>query len=297
MTSDEIEYMRKAPCIEKAREMGFCFGVKRAISMLEKAAQEYGNIETLGAVVHNQMVVERLAALGIRVTESLNHIQSNVVAISSHGVSPQILDEIKARRLQLIDSTCPRVRSAQQAAQDLAEAGFDVIVFGDAQHPEVKGVLGWTGGRGMATLDTDVLAQHNTWRRRLGIVSQTTQNPAHFARFVSRLIEFALPHAEEIRIDNTICYATGKRKTAAMELRQRCDLILVIGGCTSANTRHLAETCSTAGVETHLIETVDEIDPSWLLERSHIGITAGASTPVEAVQEVVHKLELLTARS
>lgn len=296
MASDTIWYMKKAPQIEKAREMGFCFGVKRAIAMLEKAAREYGSVETLGAVVHNQMVVERLAKLGIKVAESLDHLQGKVVAISSHGVAPQVLEEIRARRLQLVDTTCPRVRSAQRAARRLAEAGFDVIIFGDAQHPEVKGVLGWTGGRGMATLDEQALAQCNPLPRRLGIVSQTTQNPAHFARFAGRLIELALPQAVELRLVNTICDATGKRQAAALELAQRCGLMLVIGGHASANTRHLAETCSTVGVETHLIEEASEIEVSWLQGRSHIGIAAGASTPAGAVEEVVRRVEFLTGR-
>ena len=277
--------------IEQAREIGFCFGVKRAIAMLEGAARKYGSVETLGAVVHNQTVVERLAALGVAVAESLEHLQGNVVAISSHGVAPEVVREIKRRGLFLVDTTCPRVRSAQRAARKLAGAGFDVIIFGDAEHPEVKGVLGWMGERGMAILDERVLAQWGQLPRRLGVVSQTTQNPTHFASFVGRLVELILPNTLELRVVNTICDATGKRQAAALELAQRCDLMLVIGGRFSANTRHLAETCATAGVETHLIESAPEIEEAWLRGRQHIGITAGASTPAEAVEEVILTLK------
>ena len=137
--------------IKKAKEMGFCFGVRRAISIMEQAAQAYGPMESLGAVVHNQQVVSHLASLGVKVVDSLMDLKGPIVAITSHGVGPQVLQEIAARGLKRIDTTCPFVRKAQHHAQALAAAGFTVVIFGDAEHPEVRGVLEWAGEKGMVT--------------------------------------------------------------------------------------------------------------------------------------------------
>ena len=125
--------------IEKSREMGFCFGVRRAVDILEQAAGKYGNIETLGPAVHNQQVVESLSRIGVTAARGLVNLRGNVVAISSHGAGPDVIDEIQSRQLQLVDATCPIVHSAQMAAKELSEAGSFVIVFGDAGHPEVRG--------------------------------------------------------------------------------------------------------------------------------------------------------------
>ena len=147
-----------APRVEKAAAIGFCFGVKRAIDTLEKVAREHGRVETLGAVVHNQQVLQRLADIGVRVANSVDDIQGNTVAIGTHGVSPQLEDQLRARCTNIINTTCPFVHRAQVAARRLARAGFFVIIYGDANHREVKGILGWAGGKGVATLDEDFIA-------------------------------------------------------------------------------------------------------------------------------------------
>ncbi len=144
--------------VEKANGIGFCFGVRQAIDMLEKVAGEHGSVETLGAIVHNQQVLQRLAGIGVRVANSVDDIQGNTVVIGAHGVSPQLEDEIRARHTQVIDTTCPFVHRAQVAARRLAKSGFFVIIYGDADHPEVKGILGWADGKGMATLDENFIA-------------------------------------------------------------------------------------------------------------------------------------------
>ena len=280
--------------IERAPEIGFCFGVRRAVTILEKAALKYGSVETLGAVVHNQLVVERLAALGVRVVEDLNQLEGNIVAISSHGTAPQVLEEIRRRQLHLVDTTCPRVRKAQKAVKELADAGFKVIIFGDTNHPEVKGLLGWSAGKGVATLDGKTIAGDDRLPHRLGILSQTTRSVTHFAQFVGEVGNYAIPHAAELRVINTICSATTRRQKAALKLAGRCDLMLVVGARNSSNTQRLAELCSATGVETHLVEAATEIKEFWLRGRNRIGITAGASTPDQTIEEVVLKLELMT---
>jgi len=278
--------------IEKAAGIGFCFGVKRAINILEKVARERGGVETLGAVVHNQPVLQRLAEIGVRVAKSVDDIQGDTVAISSHGVSPQLEEEIRARHIDIINTTCPFVRRAQVAARRLAESGFFTIIYGDANHPEVKGVLGWAKGKGVATLDEKSIVNFGNLPRRLGILSQTTQVPAHFTEFVKKLIDSALAKNSELRIIDTICYDIRQRQAAALKLASKVDLMLVIGGHTSANTHHLVELCSMA-TKTYLVETAEEIQLAWLQGQCHIGVTAGASTDEQTINEVLARLEAL----
>lgn len=276
--------------IKKADKTGFCFGVRRAINILEKASCEHGGVETLGAVVHNAQVLQRLADIGIRVAKDMDDIKGNIVATSSHGVSPQLKEEIRARHIDIISTTCPFVNRAQVTARRLAESGFFVIVYGDFNHPEVKGILGWTSGNGIAALNLDFLATFKHIPRRLGILSQTTQIPAHFTEFVKNVIDLAFTRDSEIRITDTICHDIRERQAAALELANSVDLMLVVGEHSSANTNLLAELCSTV-TDTHLVETAEAIEPSWLRGKKHIGVTAGASTPEETVNEVIARLE------
>jgi len=278
--------------IEKAAGIGFCFGVKRAIDILEKAARERGGVETLGAVVHNHPVLQRLAAIGVKVAKSVDDIQGDTVAISSHGVSPQLEERIRARHIDIIDTTCPFVHRAQIAARRLTESGFFTIIYGDADHPEVKGVLGWAKGKGVATLDERFIARFDNLPRRLGVLSQTTQVPAHFTEFVKKLVNFVLVKDSELRIIDTICHDIRQRQAAALELASKADLMLVIGGHTSANTHHLVELCSLTA-KTYLVETAEEIQPAWLQGQCRVGITAGASTDEQTINEVLARLRAL----
>ena len=279
--------------IEKAAGIGLCFGVKRAIDILEKAAGKHGGVETLGAVVHNQQVLQRLAEIGVRVIRGLDDIQGDTVAIGTHGVSPQLEAEIRARHINnIINTTCPFVHRAQVAARKLAKAGFFVIIYGDANHPEVRGVLGWANGQGEAMLDDRFIAKFDPLPRRLGILSQTTQIPAHFTEFVKKLIDSALTKDSELRVIDTLCHDIRQRQTAALDLAGRVDLMLVVGSHTSANTNCLAQLCAQV-TRTYLVETADEIQPSWLQGQYHIGITAGASTGEQTIDEVVTRLEAM----
>ena len=201
--------------IEKAGEVGFCFGVKRAINILEDVARQQGGVETLGPVVHNQQVSQGLAELGVRIAQNVDDIQGDTIAISAHGVSPQLEQEIRARHINIINTTCPFVHRAQAAAERLAGSGFFVVIYGDADHPEVKGVLGWADGKGMAALDEKFITSFDALPRRLGVLSQTTQIPAHFTEFVKKLIGSALAKDSEIRIIDTICHDIRQRQEDA----------------------------------------------------------------------------------
>ena len=282
--------------IEKATGIGFCFGVKRAISILEKVAHERGGVETLGAVVHNQPVLQKLSEVGVRIADGIDDINGDTVAISSHGISLKLEEEVRARKINIINTTCPFVRRAQVAARRLAEAGFFTIIYGDAEHPEVKGILGWAGDRGVAALDESFIAGLDRVPRRLGILSQTTQIPARFTEFGKKLVDATLVKDTELRIIDTICHDIRQRQAVALELANRVGLMLVIGGRNSANTNQLAELCSMVA-RTYLVETADEIQLSWFQGQDHIGIMAGASTDERTIDEVVTRLEEIQSQA
>jgi 4-hydroxy-3-methylbut-2-en-1-yl diphosphate reductase len=277
-----------AVMIEKAKELGFCFGVRRAIKLIEGAARKQQGITTLGPIVHNRLVVARLAAMGVKSINNLDEFKGGILAIPSHGVSPEVLERITMLHVDVIDTTCPNVRSAQKAAKQLSEGGFSVIIFGEATHPEVRALVGWAGNKAIATLENSDIAGYQP-SDRLGILSQTTQSKAQFTDFTSDLLTKIFPDVHEVRVINTLCDETQKRQTAAFDLARKSDLMIVVGGRNSANTQRLADVCSPI-TETHLIETADEIETIWLSGKRQIGITAGASTPDEAIAEVAQKL-------
>jgi len=278
--------------IEKARELGFCFGVRRAIRIIEAEAGREKKIVTLGPIVHNKTVVARLKDMGVCVVDNVDDLKEGVTAISSHGVSPAVQEKIMAKGNTVIDTTCPIVRSAQKTAQRLVKEGFGVIIFGEARHPEVMGLLGWAGENALASQDAGAIALEGL-PKRIGIMAQTTQTHADFTAFINRLMERLLPQAQEIRVVNTLCQETQKRQSAAEEIAGHSDLMIVVGGHNSANTRRLAEVCSTV-VETHHIENAVEIDNSWLKGKKAVGITAGASTPDEAIAQVIDRIKSIS---
>jgi len=275
--------------IEKAEKLGLCFGVRRAIKLLQEAVDQYGEIETLGSLAHNRLLVETLADLGAKPVNHLDEVQGRTLAITTHGTSPALLSEIENRRLHVIDTTCPIVGKAQNTARELAKAGLNVVIFGHADHSEVKGLLGWTGEKGMAALTTEQIDRSQESLSRLGIISQTTQTRPAFMDFVKQLLEIVGADLREMRLVDTLCRVTQSQQEAAIKLARKSQLMIVIGGSNSANVRHLVEICSSVA-ETHLVETADEINHSWFSGKHRVGVTAGASTPDQAVDELVARL-------
>jgi 4-hydroxy-3-methylbut-2-en-1-yl diphosphate reductase len=277
-----------------ASDMGFCFGVRRAVEMAEKAAAESDGLASLGSIVHNQQVVERLAAMGVRIIRNAGEAGGRSVIIPSHGVAPAVLAEISRLGLPAIDATCPIVKRSQQWAKRLASDGYAVVIFGNPEHPEVRGVLGWAGDKAMALPDEEALQSlAGPLPSRIAVLSQTTQTEARFASFVERLVGLHLSEARELRVINTLCNATTAKQSAAQELARSVDLMIVVGGRESANTRHLAEVARAEGVETHQVEGAGQIEADWLRGRLCVGVTAGASTPDEAIDAVVARLREL----
>jgi len=277
-----------------AREMGFCFGVRRAVEMMEEATQETGPMVSLGSVVHNPQVVERLKDRGLDVIASIDQVDTRPVAITAHGVSESVVRKLEATGATVVDTTCPIVTRSQQWAKRLTEEGFAVIVYGDPNHKEVKGVLGWAEGKAIAVPSIDALdALPDDLPGRVGVLSQTTETEGHFAEFVRALLEKRMDQISELRVINTLCNATTSQQAAAEELAHQVDLMIVIGGRESANTQHLAEVAREEGCETFHVESAGEIRPEWLAGRGRVGVTAGASTPDSAVDAVVARLREL----
>ncbi len=279
--------------IKRAEGIGFCLGVRRAVDIVERVAAERGNVETLGAIVHNQPVLRKLAKKGVSVVKDIADVKGKLVITSSHGVSPEVAEDIKKKEIEPIDTTCPFVKRAQITAERFAKDGFFTIVYGDAAHPEVKGILGRTNGKGIATTDVESLLKTESLPRRLGILSQTTQIPDSFAEFIKKLLVSPLFKDAELRVADTICHDIRQRQINSLELAKECDLVLVVGGHTSANSRHLVELCTTV-TPTYLVETADEIDSEWLNGKEYVGVTSGASTDESTIDEVVARLNELT---
>ena len=281
--------------IVRSRDMGFCFGVRRAVDMMKEAAAEGREVTTLGMVVHNPQVVQQLEKVGIynnehRTTEG---VPTDTVAITAHGVGEDMIDEIKHEGHQVIDTTCQFVVRSQRAAKHLAQAGFTVIIFGDPDHPEVKGVMGWTKGRGIVVPSEDLEGLPPVLPSKVGVISQTTHTPERFARFVGNLMTARIDQITDLRVVNVLCNATTSQQAATRDLASEVDLMIVVGGHNSANTRHLAELSRANGVTTYHVETAAELEGEWFDGFETVGVTAGASTPDFSIDEVVKRIEAI----
>lgn len=274
-----------------AEHAGFCFGVKRAVDLANDAADgDSGKVQSLGPLIHNPQVVNQLAEKGVRQVESLDDIDTGVVIFRSHGVSsPQVMDEALDKGLTVIDATCPFVTNAQRDAKQLVDEGYQVVMVGDRNHPETKSVLGHAGKEILVTESfEEIKAFLNRFpKKRLGIISQTTQTYRKFSDIVVQCLEIC----EEVKIFNTICYATEDRQTEAKILAEKVDAMVVVGGKNSANTTHLADICREFGLPVYHIETAEEIESSWFPRVETVGVTAGASTPDWIINNVIDSLK------
>ena len=248
-------------------------------------AAEAGPLDTLGPLIHNPQVVAKLQQSGVRAIASLDDAQSGKVVFPSHGVPQDVREDARRRRLEVVDATCPFVRKVQQRAKHLAKEGYKVVVVGDAQHSEVRGILSAAGPDAVAVTSAEEVANIQ-WPDKVGVVAQTTQLTERFAQVVSALA--CVTH--EVRAFNTICYATFDRQQAALDLAGNVEVMFVVGGRNSANTARLRELCEERGVPTYHVETADEICGDWALGKSVAGLTAGASTPDWIIEEVRRKL-------
>lgn len=278
--------------IDVASHAGFCFGVRNAINKGEKMARE-GNlpIATLGPLIHNPQEVKRLESLGIKSYDSFEYISEPYVLFRTHGVTPEVYQEARDRQLTYFDCTCPKVHHVQNLAKKHAEMGYQVLVLGDKSHPEVEGIVGWSNHTAIVFYSLDELKALDLTDKKVCLVAQTTEKRERFEEAVNFLKSSQL---SEVEIFNTICSATRERQDDAFNLAKTKELMIVVGGSNSANTRKLVSICEDAGALTKHVEEAKDIEPKWFKGITKIGLTAGASTPDWIIREVMNKMEELT---
>lgn len=274
-----------------ASDAGFCFGVKRAIkAAFEAAAAAPGPVYTFGELIHNPQVVTQLEQMGVWVARDVASVGAGTLIVRSHGLPPAVLRALEAQGANILDLTCPTVKAVQQRAAALAGEGYEVVIIGDRDHPEVEGIAGYAGPAAVI-VNSEEEAAEIPRTDKMGVVMQTTHDVTTCRRIVGVLID----KAHEIRVFNTLCDATVKRQKAALELAQGVDVMVVVGGRNSANTARLVEICRRAGAETHHVETAAELTVGWFDGVEAAGVTAGTSTPDWVIDEVVDRLKTLSA--
>jgi 4-hydroxy-3-methylbut-2-enyl diphosphate reductase len=269
---------------------GFCFGVKRAVDTVYEQLKNGKTIYTYGPIVHNEEVVRELAEKGVRVLESKEELKSlkageNIptVIIRAHGVAKEIYDIMEANGLECIDATCPFVKKIHRIVEQKSTEGYHVIVVGDPKHPEVEGIVGWCQGP-VTVLETPEQAENfvKTEGEKLCIVSQTTYNYNKF----QYIVEIFEKKGYNDSVVNTICNATEERQRSAKTIAADADVMIVIGGKHSSNSRKLYEICQRECVHTYFIQTLDDLHLDLPKAVRLVGITAGASTPNKLIEEV-----------
>lgn len=271
--------------VRLAKKLGFCFGVERAIEAAEETlAQRGGEISSLGEIIHNSQVVEQLARKGLKVAKDADAVTGTVL-IRSHGEGPEVLEALRARGVEIVDATCVLVKRAQKIVAQLKEEGYRVVVVGQASHPEVRGVCGYAPD--VICVDAPEDLERLPPGGKLGVICQTTHSVEHFGRMVGQIV--ARGYAE-VKVVNTLCNEVRNRQQAAVKLAREVDVMFVLGGLQSANTRQLARLCREQDVPTHPLENWEGFRAEMAAGKKVAGITAGASTPKWVVEEFAEKL-------
>lgn len=274
--------------VEVARYAGVCYGVERALKLAEEAAGKGTSVHTLGPLIHNPQAVEALRARGVEVAGCLDEVDEGTLVIRSHGVDPAIIAAAQDKGLDVVDATCPHVSKAHDAAGELRRDGYTVVIVGEADHPEVEGIMAHAGGEAIVVENASELPER-LGSRRVGVVVQTTQSQ----ELLSEVVDALMPRVTELRVYNTICSATAKRQRSAAELAESVDVVVVVGGHNSGNTTRLVEICRAANARTHHVETADDLDPAWFVGARIAGVAAGASTPDRQMRGVISAIEAM----
>jgi len=289
-----------------AEALGYCWGVRRALDIIQDAADPETPVAPIGDIIHNPQVVGRLRERGVEGAASVEEAMSRGtkrVAITAHGMGPHLAREAAEHHLELIDTTCPLVTKVQRLAQKLVRQGYFLVVYGDGYHPEVKSVLGWASTTKSVAAKKIEQLPWNARRgetgegkiappRKVAVVSQTTKNIDELMVFAGKLQEMVMPDGGEFRLCNTICEPTSERQNALKRMVNEVDLVLAIGGQKSSNTARLADVGNKMGVMSYHIERPEDIQDEWLalVGDGNVGVTAGASTPDDVISDVVDYL-------
>ncbi len=273
--------------VKLALSAGFCFGVERAVKMAVSALDEFGGpVYTLGPIIHNPQEVLRLQNMGIKMAHNLEEIPGGTVVIRSHGAPKGVIEEAEKRGLKVVDATCPLVQRLTERVRELADEGYQVVVVGESDHPEVMAVLSYAPDSCFVVRGPECVESGNL-NKKVGLVAQTTQSLENLRAVAS----LCICHCREVRTYNTICHATHKRGAEALELAGQVQVMIVVGGKNSANTTRLAKAVIRGGTRTYHIESADELNSLEIPMGAPIGVTAGASTPGWVIEEVVSALK------
>jgi (E)-4-hydroxy-3-methyl-but-2-enyl pyrophosphate reductase len=270
-----------------AKNSGLCYGVKRALQMAKVTRkQKKGEVSTFGDLIHNPQVIQDLKKQGIQSIESFDQIKEGTVIIRSHGVSPEIYDILNRKKIDIVDATCPIVKRIQKLVAALAKKEDEVIIVGNKEHPEIKGLIGYSEGKGII-VEHETQAKILPSKKRRAVLAQSTQDLFLFIRVVATLIE----KTEELQVYNTICQSTQTRQKSTSELASCVDTLLIIGGKKSSNTQKLFQISKRILSNTYFIENAGQITPAMVKGSKIIGLSGGASTPPEAIDEAVAKIK------
>jgi 4-hydroxy-3-methylbut-2-enyl diphosphate reductase len=275
--------------ILRATHLGMCFGVRDAIALALSQAKSQP-VTILGDLVHNETVLQQLRSQGVKIEHQVADVTTPNVLITAHGASQRTLRRVREHGLNALEATCPLVHHAHRAVSRLVGEGFHPVIIGRRDHVEVRGITEDLEYFDVVLSDEDVAALAE--RPRFGIVAQTTQ-PIDRVRHLAGLIRQRFPHSEVQFID-TVCQPTKQRQSAALELAQQSDVVIVIGGAHSNNTRELVATCGRFCAQVHHVQSAAELKPDWFVEAQTVGVTAGTSTPDRLIEEVEQWLKEFT---
>jgi len=271
-----------------SKKMGFCFGVKKSVSLAKDTLKEKKDtLYMLGSIINNPQVIEYFEKKGVKIVDSLDEVpEESTVITRAHGISPIIIKQAYQKKLTIVDTTCPYVKKVQKIAQYLYKKDYFIVIYGDKKHPEILSLMDMVQGNALV-INSIPDAEKITIKKKIGLISQTTKNIYDFYKLSFVL----LSRAEELRIFNTICKSTMERQKSALVLAKEVDVMLVIGGQKSANTTRLAEISKNQGVKTYHFETKNQLKYKWFHPEDRVGITSGASTPDWVTNEVIDKLK------
>ncbi|MBC8357474.1 MAG: 4-hydroxy-3-methylbut-2-enyl diphosphate reductase [Candidatus Aminicenantes bacterium] len=270
-----------------AKNSGLCYGVKRALNIARETRQKKsGNVFTLGDLIHNPQVISDLKEQGILSINNLDRLNGATVIIRSHGISPDIYKLLAKKNIKIVDATCPIVKKIQRLVEVLSKEKEEIIIVGNKEHPEIKGLIGFSQKRGII-VENEAQVKPLPHKKKRAVLAQSTQDFYLFEKIVSALIE----KTEELKVYNTICHSTKTRQKSTSELASCVDTLFIVGGKNSSNTNKLYQISKRILPNTHFIESANQITQEMLKTAKKIGLSGGASTPPEAIQEAVVRIK------
>lgn len=266
---------------------GLCYGVKRALNLARKTrCQKQGRVFTLGDIIHNPKVVADLKSQGVEPLETLDNVREGTIIIRSHGISPETYEILARRKIEIVDATCPIVKKIQRLVESLAKGERDIVLVGNKRHPEIRALIGYSQNKGII-VENESQVKRMPYKRKRAVLAQSTQDLFLFKKIVAALVE----KTEQLQVYNTICLSTQTRQKSTSELASQVDTLFIVGGKNSSNTNKLYQISKRILANTYFVENAEEIKPEMFTGTKKIGISGGASTPPEAIEEVINKIK------